>query len=215
MNQYETRFVCDYVDASVKPATDMLYKCVQDPSQGYDFYCQTSADPIDRKNTSYTDNSAIHRGFVTSIQNLGQDTPSSGTALATPGLSGGTEGFANYFVTDNGPGESTVRNGKCPEGYTRCSKTGKCIQVCTNCSYRDGMKSKDFNEADPCFPQGVYDGVDQYGFTKCSCGEDNKYCSDRFLNQFTADGSLSLNNKMKNTIGLTDRVSKLFYFGQL
>ena len=216
MNQYEMSFMCEYLDLSRKPSSDMLYKCVQDPAKGFDFHCQADADPIDRKNTSYTDNSAVHRGFVTSLQNIGSDP---GAATNTPsnhlgGGGGGAEGFANYFVTDNGPGESTIRDGKCPEGYTR-SKTGKCIQVCTNCSYRDGMKSKDFNEADPCFPQGVYDGVDKNGFTKCTCGSDNQYCSDRFLNQFTADGSLSLNNKIKNSIGLTESVSKLFYFGQL
>ena len=77
------------------------------------------------------------------------------------------------------------------------------------------MKSKEFNEADPCFPQGVYDGIASNGEIKCTCGDDNQYCSDRFSNQFTADGSLFYNQKMKNTIGLTDTVSKLFYFGQL
>jgi len=212
--------MCEYLDLSQKPSSDMLYKCIQDPAKGFDFNCQMDPDTIDRKNTSYTDNSAIQRGFVTSLQGLGPEqslgqnqNQQEQNKQGWMGMSG-DEGYSNYFVTDNGPGESTIRDGKCPEGYTR-DESGRCIQVCTNCSYRDGMKSKDFNEADPCFPNGVYDGVDQYGVTKCSCGSDNKYCSDRFLNQFTADGSLSLNNKIKKSIGLTDSVSKLFYFGQL
>ena len=223
MNQYETSFMCEYLDLSQKPSSDMLYKCIQVPAKGFDFNCQGDPDTTDRKNTSYTDNSAIQRGFVTSLQGItGSSDQGQDLNQGQKGPKGqksyhnwmGDEGFSNYFVTDNGPGESTVRDGKCPEGYTR-DKTGKCIQVCTNCSYRDGMKSKEFNEADPCFPNGVYDGVDQNGIIKCTCGSDNQYCSDRSLNQFTADGSLSLNNKIKKSIGLTDSVSKLFYFGQL
>lgn len=194
MDHREESFICEYMDASVRPATDMLYNCVQDPSKGYDFNCRNDVDDVDRKNTSYTDNLSYQRGFVTSGQ---------------------TEGFTNMFITDNGPGKSTIRNGKCPQGYTRCPKTGRCIQTCIGCSYRDGMKSKDFNEADPCFPQGVYDGLTNDGEIKCACGTNNKYCSDRFTNQFTADGSLFYNQKIKNTLGLTDTVSKLFYFGQL
>ena len=220
MDPREENFLCNYVDMSIRSADDMLYNCVQDPSKGYDFNCQNEPDLVDRKNTSYTDNLSHVRGFATSGQfsgpgGTGGFAGQTGGFKGSGGFAGQTEGFTNMFITDNGPGESTIRDGKCPEGYTRCPRTGRCIQVCTNCSYRDGMKSKEFNEADPCFPQGVYDGVTVDGDIKCTCGDDDKYCSNRFLNQFTADGSFSYNNKTKNTIGLTDSISKLFYVGQL
>lgn len=194
MDLREQHFLCDYVDASIRPANDMLYNCVQVPSKGYDFHCQMNADPIDRKNTSYTDNSAIDRGYATSGQ---------------------TEGFTNMFVTDNGPGKSTVPAGECPEGYSRCPQTGKCKQVCISCSYRDNMKSREFNEADPCFPNGVYNGITSDGSVKCTCGQDNQYCSQKFVNQYTSDGGLVLNGQNHIVVGASSLMERLFSLGQL
>ena len=77
------------------------------------------------------------------------------------------------------------------------------------------MRSKEFNEADPCFPEGVYDGVDKYGNIICTCGSNNTYCSQEFTNQFTADGNMFYDNKIKNTLGITDSISKLFDFSSL
>ncbi len=212
MSLYEQRFTCEYVDASIRPADDMLYKCVQDPTRGYDFHCQMEADAIDRKNTSYTDNQAVLRGYATSGQHDRDSTEREikRTMPATNTMGqGSVEGFANMFVTDNGPGESTIRNNQCPEGYSR-TKNGSCQQVCISCSYRDNMRSKEFNEYDPCFPEGVYNGTDKYGNTMCTCGENNQYCSHKFTDQFTADGNLMIGSRLKNTIGLSDRISKFF-----
>lgn len=212
MSLYEQRFTCEYVDASIRPADDMLYKCVQDPKRGYDFHCQMEADAIDRKNTSYTDNQAVLRGYATSGQH-DRDFKESGHKRKIPATNtmgkGSIEGFANMFVTDNGPGESTIRNNQCPEGYSR-TKNGSCQQVCIGCSYRDNMRSKEFNEYDPCFPEGVYDGTDKYGKTMCTCGANNQYCTHKFTDQFTADGNLMIGSRLKNTIGLSDRISKFF-----
>ena len=209
MSLYEQRFACEYVDASSRPARDMLYKCVQDPKRGFDFYCQMNADVVDRKNTSYTDNQSVIRGYATSGQHDRDVGDKTHEHYQRPNRSGdfATEGFANMFVTDNGPGESTIRNNQCPEGYSRTTNGG-CQQVCIGCSYRDNMRSKEFNEYDPCFPEGVYNGTDKNGFTMCTCGANNQYCSHKFTDQFTADGNMLIGTRLKNTIGLTDTISK-------
>lgn len=208
MSLYQERFTCEYVDASLRPADDMLYKCVQDPKRGYDFYCQNSDNISDRKNTSYTDNLGILRGYATSGQHLQYKKNNKIRDVSMKSM-GGEEGFTNMFVTDNGPGKSTIRNGQCPEGYTR-TKSGACRQVCIGCSYRDNMRSKEFNEYDPCFPEGVYNGTDKFGNTICTCGADNQYCSQEFTDQYTADGNMMIGLHIKNTLGLTDRISTLF-----
>ena len=41
-------------------------------------------------------------------------------------------------------------------------------------------KSKEFNEGDPCFPDGVYNGIDNQGNTMCTCGSKGQYCNDIF-----------------------------------
>ena len=235
MTTREGRFYCEYVDLSLRPAEDMLYKCVQEPQKGYDFYCAGDTSVADRKNTSYTDNSGILRGYATSGQHdkygpiqpdlsapasdLMRNSQPGKQPIKQPFQKGGssfgqTEGFSNMFITDNGPGESKIKE-PCPQGYTRCPKTGRCFQVCVGCSYKDNMRSKEFNEADPCFPEGVYDGVDKYGNIICTCGSNNTYCSQAFTNQFTADGNMFYNNKIKNTLGITDSISKLFDFSSL
>ena len=79
---------------------------------------------------------------------------------------GVTEGFtnSNTFIVDNGPGKSSVPEGQCPEGFSLCPKTDKCIQKCQGCIYRDNMKSLQFNEKDPCFPEGTYNGITNEGY---------------------------------------------------
>ena len=103
------------------------------------------------------------------------------------------EGFTNM-------GESYVKPGDLPDGYCRCPKSGKVKQVCMNCKYnqRTYGKSKEFNEADPCFPnKGVYNGITNRGLTKCTCGQNNQYCGD----SFTTDGSFKLGNNVILSIG--------------
>lgn len=85
------------------------------------------------------------------------------------------EGYEN-FVTDNGLGKFTLNPDECPDNCTKYN--GTCMQVCADCGYRDKGKteSRDFNEFDPCFPNGVYDGVTNDFQTKCTCGKYNQYC---------------------------------------
>jgi len=110
------------------------------------------------------------------------------------------EGFTNM-------GASHVIPGECADGYYRCPKTGKCIQVCLNCKYNQKTygKSKEFNEADPCFPNGVYDGIDNNGQTKCSCGLNGQYCNE----MFNAQGGMFANNVFVMNVGNFDALDRL------
>ena len=38
----DDRLTCDYLDLNKQPSSDMLRKCIQDSSKGYDFNCQKS-----------------------------------------------------------------------------------------------------------------------------------------------------------------------------
>lgn len=100
------------------------------------------------------------------------------------------EGFTNL-------GESYVEPGVCPDGYFFCPLKQKCVQVCQNCKFNEKKyyKSKEFNEADPCFPNGVYNGIDNQGITQCTCGSRQQYCNDIFDTQggLFADGVYIVN----------------------
>ena len=256
---------CFYLDSSLKPASDMLRKCVQDESSPYMFDCGT--DPMRQENTGDVKNTArmndisIQRG-ITEFHVSGFDgdnvvmrpkvSENSAPKLnplidinLTEGFHNGSnvahqardqqfnaqmftvnvdtksfnEGFqnkSNVFVTDNGPGKSSIPYGQCPEGYSRCQKTGKCIQKCIGCVYRDNMKSREFNEADPCFPEGTYNGITNEGYIKCTCGSQNQYCSDDFVkNIFTTDGMMMSGQKIIMNVGNTNSISELFNFDYL
>ena len=194
----ETQLTCDYLDLSKQNASDMLLNCVRDNSKGYDFNCRQ--DNAIKNSTNLEDsNSPFKRGMDQGFNNP---------------LDSFKEGFtSDIFPVDNGMGVSSVPDGKCPDGFT--NKNGRCVQVCTNCKYRDNMRSQEFNEADPCFPNGVYDGITNEGNIKCTCGLNNNYCPEKFTNTYTTDGMLFYNNKIKNNIGVVDHISRLFYFEQL
>ena len=100
------------------------------------------------------------------------------------------EGFTNL-------GESYVEPGVCPDGYFFCPLKQKCVQVCQNCKFNEKKyyKSKEFNEGDPCFPNGVYNGIDNQGLTQCTCGNRGQYCNDIFDTQggLFADGVYIVN----------------------
>ena len=100
------------------------------------------------------------------------------------------EGFTNL-------GESYVEPGVCPDGYYFCPSKQKCVQVCQNCKFNEKKyyKSKEFNEGDPCFPNGVYNGIDNKGLTQCTCGNRGQYCNDTFDTQggLFADGVYIVN----------------------
>lgn len=103
------------------------------------------------------------------------------------------EGFTNM-------GESYIEPGNCPDGYYKCPITNKCIQLCMNCKYNQKKyhKSKEFNEYDPCFPKkGVYDGIDNQGNIKCTCGSNRQYCNDNF----TAEGGFFYDNVYIMNVG--------------
>ena len=223
---------CFYLDSSLKPASDMLRKCVQDESSPYMFDC--GSDPMrqdmpgDVKNTARMNDISIQRG-ITEFHVSGFDgdnvvmrpkVSENGVAKLNPLIDINlTEGFQNknnVFVTDNGLGKSSIPYGQCPEGYSRCQKTGKCIQKCIGCVYRDNMKSREFNEADPCFPEGTYNGITNEGYIKCTCGSQNQYCSDDFVkNIFTTDGMMMSGQKIIMNVGNTNAISDLFNFDYL
>ena len=199
---------CDYLDANLQPARDMLLNCIGDPSKGEDKWCKSSYtklyDPVAVSSENINIKRSISAGY--GIDNNSDDkinnynSAENGNELV--------EGFTSkMFITDNGPGKSNIPDDQCPQGYKWCNKTGGCVQVCTNCKYNEGTKSYLFNEADKCFPEGVYDGINNQGDLKCTCGKNNKYCSDNFVNSFTAGGDLFFGSNIKNignTIGLKD-----------
>tara|TARA_B110000977_G_scaffold178493_1_gene236198 strand:+ start:22 stop:579 length:558 start_codon:yes stop_codon:yes gene_type:complete len=92
------------------------------------------------------------------------------------------------FTSGGPPGERNT-NGFCEDGYTY--ENGRCKQVCTNCKYSDRTrgKSTEFNEFDPCFSGGVFNGLDNQGNKSCTCGKNNQYCSNDFVKKlYTTDG---------------------------
>lgn len=223
---------CFYLDSSLKPASDMLRKCVQDESSPYMFDCGT--DPMRQENTGDVKNTArmndisIQRGItefhvsgfdgdnVVMRPKVSENSAPKLNPLININLTEGFQNKSNVFVTDNGPGKSSIPYGQCPEGYSRCQKTGKCIQKCIGCVYRDNMKSREFNEADPCFPEGTYNGITNEGYIKCTCGSQNQYCSDDFVkNIFTTDGMMMSGQKIIMNVGNTNSISELFNFDYL
>jgi hypothetical protein len=123
------------------------------------------------------------------------------TNNALPDDHSGVEGFTNM-------GESYVKPGDCPDGYFWCAKSKRCKQVCMNCKYnpRTHNTSKEFNEADPCFPnRGVYNGIDNKGETQCTCGQNGQYCND----MFNAQGGLFTDNVFIMNVGNFGPLGKL------
>ena len=242
MTSMEEQSRCFYLDSDYQPASDMLRKCVGDNTSPYRFSCgddpMRQELPEDVKETARMNDIAIQRGYsyynvdnhnINSFQDnknnqdkkANQDKKDKQfipTKSSTNSNNFGYEGFQNSkpFITDNGPGESSIENGECPEGYGRDLVSNKCMQKCIGCVYKDNMKSREFNEADPCFPNGVYDGLSSDGFIKCTCGKDNKYCSNDFMkNTFTTDGMMISGQKIIMNTGLTKTIDDLFNFDYL
>lgn len=231
MTSMEEQLRCFYLDSELRPASDMLRQCVGDNTSPYRFNCEEDPMkqvlPEDVKETARMNDIAIQRGFASyNVDNFnaGNNTtfskePDQLIQNKPKIIDSSMEGYQNYkdkFITDNGLGESQIPKGQCPEGYGKCPITGKCIQRCIGCVYHDNMKSREFNEADPCFPNGVYNGITNEGFIKCTCGKDNKYCSDDFTkNIFTADGLMVYGQKIIMNTGLTKSINDLFNLSQL
>lgn len=226
MTSMEQQLRCFYLDSELSPASDMLRECVGDKSSAYRFNCEEDPMkqvlPEDVKETARMNDISIQRGFASyNIDNSNMGGSDVFTKRNLETNRDGKEGFTNYrdvFVTDNGLGESQIPKDKCPEGYGKCPITGKCIQQCVECVYNDKMKmkSREFNEADPCFPEGVYNGITNEGYIKCTCGKNNRYCSDDFTkNIFTAEGMMMIGQKIIANTGLTRDISDLFNINQL
>jgi len=219
MTNMQEQANCFYLDSSIRPASDMLKKCIGNKNSPYSKDCgdnpMKQETQYDLKDTARMNDIMINRGMIDYYVNMNyfdnslKSSPSgnSSKSQGSVELVGGMEGF----IVDGGPGKSKIQG--CPEGFTK--KDDKCIQVCQNCVYRDTMKSSDYNKADPCFPNGVYDGVDSLGGIKCTCGTNNQYCSDNFIkNLFTSDGMMLVGKNIVMNTGLTDSVNNLFDLGQ-
>ncbi len=230
MTSMEEQLRCFYLDSELKPASDMLRQCVGDNNSPYRFNCEEDPMkqvlPEDVKETARMNDISIQRGFASYNvdnfnvkNNLISNKEPDQIIQNKPNIFSTKEGYQNYkdkFITDNGLGESQIPRGQCPEGYSKSPVSGQCIQKCIGCVYRDNMKSREFNEADPCFPNGVYNGITNEGNIKCTCGRDNKYCPDNFVkNIFTADGMLMKGQKIMMNTGLTRDVSDLFNLSQI
>tara|TARA_B100001093_G_scaffold517937_1_gene601051 strand:+ start:4156 stop:4716 length:561 start_codon:yes stop_codon:yes gene_type:complete len=179
---------CNYLDANKQNSSEMLFNCIPKANLGKDMGCQSQYKLYDNIAIN-SENIAIKRGINAGygINPYQQKEKIKSYDSFEKNYATTTEGFINYdpnqFLIHNGPGESTVSK-QCPEGFRWCEKSHKCIQVCINCKYNDNMKSQSFNEADPCFPEGVYNGINNDNLTQCTCGTKNQYCSEQFLNQF-------------------------------
>jgi len=214
---------CFYLDSDYQPSSDMLRECVGDHSSPY--LCGVNPMgqdlPGDVKETARMNDISIQRGysFYNIDNSLNTSIVSDQRTVSKPSVFAPTEGFENQgiFITDTGPGKSSIADGECPEGYSR-STDGKCIQKCIGCVYRDNMKSRSFNEADPCFPEGTYDGVTSDGHVKCTCGSNNQYCSKDFIKKmYTTDGTFvdGQSGQIIMNGGLTKQIDELFNFSYL
>jgi hypothetical protein len=214
----EEQLRCLYLDSSVDSSTKMSRRCIGDEQSAEQFSCSNN-DPSalrDSKNTARINDIMIQRGIIDfnvgEFSHSNQDNRINRDNRAKINVMEGFTNSDNKFYTDNGPGVSSITGNQCPDGYSRNEITGECIQVCRNCVYRDNLKSSDINTADPCFPEGVYDGVTNTGEIKCTCGLSNQYCSDNFVKGFTADGMMFDGQKIIMNSGITDTVSSLFNF---
>ena len=169
---------CLYLNGEKENAKSMLKKCNNNPTD-LDWSC-AGQESIDKDIFKHTmerpsgDNSQVE---LTHSLN----TPTESIKKEDLLLVGNTETVSKEGFTNMGA--NYVRPGDCPDGYYWCSQSNKCKQVCMNCKFNERTygKSKEFNEADPCFPnQGVYDGIDNDGYTQCTCGKNGQYCNEMF-----------------------------------
>lgn len=169
---------CNYLNANLQNAGDMNRNCVNNPLKGEDNYCMSEYklyDNIAQRSVFLDIKRSIDAGY--GVVNTHKK-----EVKVLNESNEGIEGFTGrIFLAENGPGKSTLDLNKCPQGYKWCNKSNACVQVCRGCKYEENMKSQEFNQADPCFPGGVYDGIENNGTIKCTCGNNNKYCSDQFL----------------------------------
>jgi len=179
---------CNYINPAIQNARDMNLNCVSDPSSGEDKYCLSQYklyDNIAQRSSFLGMKRNIDAGY--GVVHTNYESYDKNKVNANSPYNDMQEGFTGkIFIGPDGPGKRTLKKDKCPQGYSWCDKSNKCIQVCMGCKYEDNMKSQDFNEYDPCFPNGVYDGVKNNGTIKCTCGKNNQYCSDNLIEDIFA-----------------------------
>lgn len=189
---------CNYINPNMQNARDMNLNCINNPLKGEDKYCMSEYklyDNIAQRSVFHPMKRDIDSGYnisnhVIYEKKYNDNSPSydfsNKEGFTSEMYSGklfiGSDDSPNkLFIGPDGPGKRTLTPGKCPQGYSFDPKKKSCVQVCMGCKYEDNMKSQEFNEYDPCFPNGVYDGREKDGTIKCNCGIDNKYCSDSFI----------------------------------
>lgn len=190
---------CKYLDMETQSASDVLKRCIGDPSSDSVAPCKKYNYKMNQDINALVFDRPQKDNIFTS-----DDMLKNGGSLIKSDGNNTIEGFHNFYDSRtndvyNGPGESFVPFGECPSGFQKCPYTGECVQICMNCKLNVNNKSKEFNEADPCFPEGVYAGIDNLGNTVCTCGSQGQYCSDPFLTKkmtdiFTTDGTMILSD---------------------
>lgn len=176
---------CSYINPETESVSNMLKPC-NDGKTNFQWECEQKRildNAILARNLERPDGANV-QGIL--HHSLIQDNVKVNNAVETDLK----EGFTNL-------GESYVEPGVCPDGYYFCPLKQKCVQVCQNCKFNEKKyyKSKEFNEGDPCFPNGVYNGINNYGITQCTCGSKGQYCNDTFDTQggLFADGVYIVN----------------------
>ena len=176
---------CSYINPETESVRSMLKPC-NDGKNNFQWECEQKRildNAILARNLERPDGANI-QGIL--HHSLIQDNVKVNNAVETDLK----EGFTNL-------GESYGEPGVCPDGYYFCPLKQKCVQVCQNCKFNEKKyyKSKEFNEGDPCFPNGVYNGINNYGITQCTCGSRGQYCNDIFDTQggLFADGVYIVN----------------------
>ena len=179
---------CNYINPNKQNAKDMNLNCVSNPLKGEDKYCKSDYklyDPIAQRSGYLGMHRDIDAGY--SVTNYFDGSNNNYKDVHDNKIEGFT---GKIFIAPDGPGKRKLKEGKCPIGHT--NRNGICEKICMGCKYEDGMKSQEFNEYDPCFPNGVYSGRNNDGSINCTCGDRNQYCPD----------NLNSNKDLFNIIGL-------------
>ena len=205
-SDFKKIFECEYLDANLQNSSDMNLNCIKDKSKGEKKLCTSDYSKIHDNIASNSLFIGIKRdtdaGYSVRPYNIPESLKDDTTKIKDKGI---VEGFTNFernsFIVPEPLGQRNIEQ-KCSDGYSYDGH--KCIQVCTDCKYRDGMKSQEFNEFDKCFPEGVYNGIGRDGSRRCNCGKNNQYCSDKFINSFYPAGGFISEIKNFNINDLFD-----------
>jgi len=185
---HENQNKCRYLDSNTMNSADMLKTCKSTNSETL-APCHKNYNSLQLPQRNIIPASKLFDGNDFTKYNDEKKIPGKGVKSGQV-----IEGFTDY----TGPGESFVQT-TCPESMSLNPYTNECEKLCKNCKISD--KSFEFNEFDPCFPSGVYDGINNKGETMCTCGNRGQYCTNDTLNNIiTADGNF-INNGISMIVG--------------